>query len=250
VSIANRQRLDVPIGAANGANRLLIYSGIAILDERFAVENTLIRDSVDIILGSHSIADPNIGDNFSGRLVSPLNAVASVALAGISDLGNSDNVLWAIDEATVEELFVDSSTKFLKIHCAIAFQGEAAALLRLSYHVDVLAVAEEEEAQLRSFMLDPTHITSAFTHAGGDVSHGTLILDRPAPSATVVKISAKSPVPNLITFPAEVTIAPGQSIATFKVTANQSKLSVREVVLFASCGTGAALAAKLTVGAG
>src|SRR5258708_1073998 len=107
VSIANRQRLDVAVGGPKGANRLLIYTGTAGLDEWFAMENRLVRDEVDIILGPHSIADPNIGDNFSGSLFSAINGVASVALATITDLEDSANVTWAIEEATIEEVFID-----------------------------------------------------------------------------------------------------------------------------------------------
>lgn len=250
VSIANRQRLDVVVGGPKGANRLLIYTGIAILDERFAIDNRLIRDEVDIILGPHSIADPNIGDNFSGSLFSPINAVASVALAAVSDLGDSDNVTWAIDDATIEEVFVDSVTKFLKIHCAIGFQGEAAVLLRLSYHADVLAVAAEEEVQLQSFTLEPNRINSSLTHIAKGVSRGTVTLDRPAPAGgIVVKISAKSVVPNIVSFPPSITIGAGQSSAIFDVTATHNKFSIEEVVIMVSYGLRGALAARLTVGA-
>ena len=38
VSIANRQRLDVAVGGPKAAIRLLIYTGIAVLEELFAVE--------------------------------------------------------------------------------------------------------------------------------------------------------------------------------------------------------------------
>ena len=246
ISIANRQRLDVAVGGPKGANRLLIYTGIAVLEELFAVENRLIRDEVDIILGPHSIADPNIGDNFSGSPFSPINAVASVALAAISDLGDSDNVTWAVDEAAIEEVLIDQATKFLKIHTKIAFQGEAAVLLRLSYHADVLAIAAEEEVQLQSFTLVPDHISHPLPFVGKGISRGTVTLDRPAPAGgIVVKISAKSPVPNIVSFPPDVTIGAGQSSAIFEVTTVQTTPST-EVLIMASVGL-RALAAKLTV---
>jgi len=247
VSIANRQRLDVAVGGPKGANRLLIYAGIAVLDERFAMENSLVRDEVDIILGPHSIADPNIGDNFSGSQFSPINGVASVALATITDLEDSANITWAIEEATIEEVFIDPVTKFLKIHCMIAYQGEAAGLLRLSYHADVMAIAAEEEVQLQSFTLTANRINSGLADKTKGVSRGTVTLDRPAsPGGTAVKISAKSLVPNIVSFPPDITIGAGQSSATFDVTAARDTFSIEEVVIMASYGS-RALANKLTV---
>ena len=250
VGIANRQRLDVAVVGPRSANRLLVYTGIVILEVRFAIDNKLIRDDVDIILGPHSMVDPNVGDNFSGSPFSPINGVASVALAAVSDLGDSDNVTWAVDEATIEEVFIDSITRFLKIHCRIAFQGEAAALLRLSYHADVLAIAAEEDVHLRSFVLDPSRINTPITHMGKGVSRGTISLDRPAPAGgIVVKISAQSAVQNLVLFPSDVAIAAGQSSAVFDVTANHVQFETGEVIMMASYGPGGALAAKLAVGA-
>lgn len=249
VGIANRQRLDVVVGGPKGANRLLIYTGIAILDERFAVDNRVFQSEVDIILGSHSIADPNVGDNFSGSMLSPIDAVASVALAAIQDLGDSDNVTWAIDEATIEEVFIDSGTKFLKIHCKIGYQGEATILMRLSYHADVLAIAAQEDVQLKSFTLEPSRINRSLTHAARGVSRGTVTLDRPAPAGgIVVKISVKSSVPNIVLCPADVTIGAGQSTAIFDVTAAPNNFSIEEIVIMASYGSQGALAVKLAVG--
>jgi len=247
VSIANRQRLDVAVGGPKGANRLLIYTGTAVLDEWFAVENRLVRDEVDIILGSHSIGDPNIGDNFSGSPFSPIHGVASVALATITDLGDSENVTWAIDEATIEEVFIDPVTRFLKIHCTIAYQGEAAGLLRLSYHADVLAIAAEEEVQLQSFTLAPNRISTGLADRTTGVSRGTVTLDRPAAAGgTVVKIAAQSLVPNIVSFPPDITISAGQSSAIFDVAAALDTFSIEDVVIMASYGP-RALAAKLTV---
>lgn len=247
VSIANRQRLDVEVGGPKGANRLLIYTGTVILSELFVMDNRLARDNVDIILGPNSIADPNVGDNFSGTPFAPINAVASVALATIQELGDSDTLTWAVDEATIEEVFIDSATKFLKINTKIAYQGDFAGILRLSYHADVLAVAAEAQPQLRSFTLIPDHISAPLTHVGVGISHGTVTLDRPAPAGgVVVKISAKLPVPNLVSFPTDITIAAGQSSVLFDVTTSTPPRPATEIQIMASFGT-RALAAKLTV---
>ena len=95
VSIANRQRLDVAVTGTEGANRLLIYTGVAVLTEErgFAQGDTLVREEVDIILGPNSIADPNLGDNFSGHVLSLVKGVASVALAVIQALEDSTRSL-------------------------------------------------------------------------------------------------------------------------------------------------------------
>lgn len=247
VSIANRQRLDVNVSGPNGANRLLIYTGIAILDERFAIDNMLVRAEVDIILGPNNIADPNIGDNFSGSVFSSINAVASVALAANFDLENSDNVGWAVDEATIEEMFIDPATKFLKIHTKIAFQGEFTNLARISYHADVLAIAAEGEVQLRSLTLVPERIHSRLNGIKG-ISQATLTLDKPAPAGgIVVKISAKSSIPTIVSFPGNITIGAGQSTTMFDVTAADEIFSIEEVLIMATYGPHGALAAKLFV---
>jgi hypothetical protein len=246
VSIANRQRLDVEVGGPKGANRLLIYTGTVVLSEFFVMDNRIARDNVDIILGPNSIADPNVGDNFSGTPFSSINAVASVALATIQELGDSDTLTWAVDDATIEEVFIDPATKFLKINTKIAYQGDFAGILRLSYHADVLAIAAEAEPQLQSFILDPDHISIPLTHVGKGVARGTVTLDRPAPAKGIlVKISAKSPVPNIVSFPPDITIGAGQSSAIFDVTTAQPTPST-EVLILVSLGS-RALAAKLTV---
>jgi hypothetical protein len=246
VTIANRQRLDVEVSGPNGANRLLIYTGTAVLGNSFSLENILFHDDVNIILGPNSIADPNVGDNFSGTPFSSINAVASVALATIQDLGDSDQLTWAADEATIEEVFIDPVTKFLKIHTRVASQGEFTGIVRLSYHADVLAIAAEAEPKLQSFTLIPDHISTPVTHVGKGVSQATVTLDRPAPAkGIVVKISAKSPVPNIVSFPPDITIGAGQSSTTFNVTTAQPT-PLTEVLIVASFGP-RALAAKLTV---
>lgn len=140
--IANRQRMDVYVTGPENANRLLIYTGTAILEERFAVDNHLYKAKVDIVLGDHNIIDPKLGDNFQGNPFRMVDAVASVGLASIQDLGDSDNVTWAVDEATIEEDLVDSQTIFLKIRVPVAYQGEDTALLRISYQANVLAFTE------------------------------------------------------------------------------------------------------------
>lgn len=247
VTISNRQRLDVQVSDPQGANRLLIYTGTAVLDGRFAIDNRLISDDVAIILGGHTIADPNIGDNFAGRPFSPINAVASVALAAVVDLGDSDNVGWAVDEATIEEVFVDQTTKFLKIHTRIAFQGEAAALLRLSYHANVLAVAAQEDLKLRSFTLIPERINAHMPNGGMGVSQGTVTIDRPAPDGgVVIKLTAKSQVPNLVSFPPNIAIGAGESSANFDATVTRDDFGIEDVLIMASYGPDA-MAAKLTV---
>jgi hypothetical protein len=247
VSIANRQRLDVDVGGPKGANRLLIYTGTVILSEFFGMDNRLVRDTVDIILGPNSIADPNAGDNFAGAPFSPINAVASVALATVQELGESDTLTWAVDEATIEEVFVNSATKYLKINTKIAYQGDFAGILRLSYHADVLAIASDPEPQLKSFTLIPDQISTPLTHVGLGVSRGTVTLDGPAPTGGVlVNFSAKLPVPNLVSFPANIIIAAGQSSAIFDVTTSAPPMAPTEILILASLGT-RALAAKLTV---
>jgi hypothetical protein len=112
--------------------------------------------------------------------LSSIDAVASVALAAVGDLGDSDNVGWAVDEATIEQIFIDPATRFLKAHTRIAFQGEATALMRLSYQAHVLAIAADEDVELESLVLVPNRISSSLTAVRG-VSRGTVTLDRPAP---------------------------------------------------------------------
>lgn len=100
--------------------------------------------------------------------------------------------------------------------------------------------------QLQSFTMVPDHISRSTASVKG-ISRGTVTLDRPAPAGSiVVKISAKSPVPNIVSFPPDITIGAGQSSAIFDVSTDQNTPST-EVFILASFDL-RALAAKLTVG--
>jgi hypothetical protein len=143
--IENRHRMTVVVPGPHPANRLLIYTGTAVLDEWFAVDNKLVREEVDIVLGDGSLADPLIGDDFSGNPVRMIDTSPSVWLAVIQDMGDSDNVTWAVDRLDVREEFPTGAAapSNLVVHTSIAFQGEATGILRLGYRVDVLAATFE-----------------------------------------------------------------------------------------------------------
>jgi hypothetical protein len=74
----------------------------------------------------------------------------SVWLAAIQDLGDSDNVTWAVDRLEVREDFPTgaASPSFLVVHAYYAYQGEATGVLRLGYRVDVLAAVFQKPVEI------------------------------------------------------------------------------------------------------
>ena len=143
IGIANRQRLDVDLHTSDG-QMLFIYTGIAVLDGSFVIDNILVHDTVEIFLGENGVINPDEGDNFAGNPYFMENGVVSASLASISDLGDSDNVTWAVDEAKLDTHFVDPATQYLKIVVNIAIQGEETSLLRISYQANILAKKERQ----------------------------------------------------------------------------------------------------------
>ena len=198
IEIANRQRLDVFADGPKGANRLLIYTGIAILDGSFVINNMLVHDTAEIILGQNSIKDITQGDNFNGNPLTFINGTVSVALAAISDQGNSDNVTWATDSTELE----------IRVNCGI--QGESTSLLRISYTAFISA--KDSTPDLVSLVFDPRRI--AFD-SNTSWSTGTVTLSGPAPSYGVA-VQLSTDRPDLLTIPATVIVAAGAIDVSFK----------------------------------
>lgn len=213
IEIANRQRLDVFADGPNGANRLLIYTGIAVIDPNAAIwviDNKLVHETVEIILGQHSITDPTKGDNFNGNPLTFINGTVSVALAAVADLGDSDNVGWATDSTELSLVVIDANTNFLKIKVNCAIQGEFAALLRISYTAFI--AAKDSTPDLVSLVFDPQRIVFDSNKPWSD---GTVAISGPAPSGGVA-VQLSTDRPDLLAIPSTVTVAAGATDAKFK----------------------------------
>lgn len=212
--IANRQRLDVFADGPKGANRLLIYTGIVIIDPNgiiWFMDNLLSHATVEIILGSNSITDPTKGDNFNGNPLTFINGTVSVALADITDQDDSDNLTWGTDSTKLELVNIDANTKFLRIRVNCTIQGEKTALMRISYAAFI--AAKDSTPDLISLVFDPQRIVF---DSNKPWSEGTVTLSGPAPSGgTAVQLSTDRP--DLLTIPSTVTVAAGATDAAFKV---------------------------------
>lgn len=212
IEIANRQRLDVFADGPGGANRLLIYTGVAVLGgHMWAMDNRLVHDTAEIILGPNSIRSPNEGDNFNRNPLTFINGSVSVALAAVVDLGDSENVTWAVDSTELGLIAIDADTKFLRIKVNCAFQGEKTALLRISYTAFIAAkdsapdlTGLELNAELIVFKSDTPFCT------------GTVTISTPAPSAGVA-VQLSTDRPDLLVIPSTVTVAAGDTAANFTV---------------------------------
>jgi hypothetical protein len=150
-AIVNRDRLDVEVTGPHPANRLLIYTGTAVLKELVVSEGNTAQAVVKIVLGNKSIADPYVGDNFDGTEMDKLRVAPHVTLAGIFDLGDSSEVHWTVDETNVKDFYPTAlSPRYIAVEASVSARGEFTGILRLSYHVDVLAV-ERESRGFRDF---------------------------------------------------------------------------------------------------
>lgn len=142
--IADRQRIDLIVPGPDNANRLLIYTGIAVInpnDKMWVINDADVLQSVEIILGGSAIASSTQGDNFNDSPLKFLGGSATVSLAGVSDQGNSDKLQWSLRGAQLDLQVVSNSpvTKFAKIVVPIEVQGQFTAVLRISYVAFVTA---------------------------------------------------------------------------------------------------------------
>jgi len=210
--IASRQRLEVFADGPGGANRLFIYTGIAVIDPKsmmWFLENKLGHETVDIILGQGSTTDPTKGDNFSGAPQIFINGTVSVGLAAVTDQGDSDNVGWATDWTKLDLVVVDSQTKLLRIRVNITVQGEQTALLRISYTAFI--AAWDSMPDLVSLAFEDQRIVF---DSNKPWSKGTVTLSGPAPSSGV-PVQLSTDRPDLLMIPATVTVANGATQANF-----------------------------------
>ena len=142
--IVDRQRLDVFANGPDGANRLLIYTGIAHIDPKAAIwviNDAIASETVEIFLGSNAVSNPNHGDNFDGSPLTFVSGTATASLASVADKEDSSQVRWGVRGAKVV-LQVQSSqplVKFAKIEVPVSVQGEFTAILRISYTAFVSA---------------------------------------------------------------------------------------------------------------
>jgi len=151
--ITDRQRIDLTVPGPDNANRLLIYTGSAVLnpsDTMWVINDAVAQDSVEIVLGSASISDPGQGDNFNDSPLKFLGGSATVSLAGVSDQGNSDKLEWFLNGAQLDLVVVSNSpvTKFAKILVPIEVQGQFTAILRISYVAFVTAAITPPDPKL------------------------------------------------------------------------------------------------------
>jgi hypothetical protein len=142
--ITDRQRMDVIASGHDGANRLMIYTGIAAIDSKAAIwviDDAVAKDTVEIFLGSSAISNPKHGDNFDGSPTSFISGTATASLASVADREDSGKLKWAVQGAKVE-LVVQSNqplVKFAKIVAPVEWQGEFTAILRISFVAFILA---------------------------------------------------------------------------------------------------------------
>ena len=147
-SISNRERMDLFAPGPDNANRLFIYTGIAVLnpnDVMWVINENVVQESIEIILGSSAHPHPTQGDNFNGSPNEFVSGTATVALAGVSNQIGSDQFEWSLRGAQVD-LFVQSNTplvKLAKIVVPFVVQGNFTAVLRVSYTAFVAARATQ-----------------------------------------------------------------------------------------------------------
>lgn len=241
----SRQRLDVPVSGPNGANRLLIYGGVAELDPWAAVDNILAKDDVNysrvrndrrsqagrqfrrgalhlgVLHGIRRHRGARRDLRCQGLRAGPLGGRRDTVATGQH---RPDN--W-------------------QIHTKIAFQGERTSILRLSYHADILAIESPGDVQMAGFDLAPGRISSSPPLS--DVSTGTVTLQQPAPPGGItVQILVDPPLANLVSAPANVSIQ-GGTVGTFRITARaapQPPVNLRVEVSHA----GRAISRALVVG--
>jgi hypothetical protein len=214
IAIANRQRLDVFAGGPNGANRLLIYTGIAVVDSNasvWVIDNRLVNNFAEIVLGSSFITDPAQGDNFNSNPLTFIDGAVSVAPAVMSDQGDSDNLTWAVNSSELDLVDIDPNTKFLKVRVDCSIQGEFTALLRISYAVFISA--KDSTPDLLSLVLDDSRVVFGSNHSWVTA---TVTLSGPAPIGdAAVKLTTDKPT--LLALPATVIVPAGASQASLKV---------------------------------
>lgn len=245
---SNRKRMAIPVTGPGIANRLLIYTGIAVVEGHVSQDHNMVRPEVDIYLAGNSIADPSRGDNFAGVPFLMVEAVASVSLAaiGFQDNDHNESVTFAVDEAEVIDEVIDQQTRFVKIRAKLAAQGDSASILRLSYHANVLALAAPEDVRLTGFDLAPGRISTSPPLSR--TSTGTVTISRAAPLGGVtIVITSRAPVPGLVSHPSSVVVPAGLNSATFQVTALAAPAPPQRVTIVVTLD-GVGSSQDLTVG--
>jgi hypothetical protein len=118
-----RERLEFPLGTAVGPNWLGIYSGSAPCSFRSHDEREWTRDWITL----------QVGRTFSSHEFK--HALATVSLAGVINEDEGHLCGWAVDEASAD---LDADGRVL-VRARVAVRGRGTELLRISYHVVVLA---------------------------------------------------------------------------------------------------------------
>jgi hypothetical protein len=123
VSIENAQEMEVWVSGPSGANRLFIYTGVAIFVFKGTSGNWL-RDYIDFELG-RVFAPGQVRD-----------VLATGSLNSIKNLNTAVNAGWAVDRLTARW---DATEQRIKLRADLAVSDIDGYLLRMGYQVTVLA---------------------------------------------------------------------------------------------------------------
>ncbi|WP_287127842.1 hypothetical protein [Candidatus Cyanaurora vandensis] len=130
VRIENPQSIEAQVSGPGGADRLFIYTGVAV----FNSEGPEFGWKADTLVFVPLEMPGQIKRVFTRRQVH--KAIASAALAGIYNPGNTGYAGWAVDCADADW---DDETGNIVVVIKMGINGEKAAILRLTYNITVLA---------------------------------------------------------------------------------------------------------------
>jgi len=130
VKIENPQSIEAVISGPGGADRLFIYTGTAV----FLSEGPEFGWKADTLTFVPPEMPGQVKRVFTRRQVH--KAIATAGLCAIYNPGNTSYSGWAIDSADADW---DDETGNIVTVIKMGVNGEKAAIVRLSYHVTVLA---------------------------------------------------------------------------------------------------------------
>ncbi|HUX07335.1 MAG TPA: hypothetical protein VMX35_08485 [Acidobacteriota bacterium] len=129
--LENHQELEVAVSGPEGADRLFIYTGIAVLNFKGESVHHWKRDTITFLVGR------NFGAGQFRR------ATASAALASIYNDNVSNDAGWAVDSVDADW---DDESKKVQVKADLAVRDTDGYIYRISYEVFVLARTRGEKS--------------------------------------------------------------------------------------------------------
>jgi hypothetical protein len=220
--------IEVGLGAANGANRLLVFAGIADVDIPGGGPNQLLRGTVQIILDALTVnpADPNrqnqfVDFDFTASPVMYVDGNAYAGLAGFQNQGTNVQTTFAVDCVSLTPTLMQlrgNQRLFPVIRIAAATQGNGQFtwLLRIAFQANLQVLVGfdfQVAGPLGGFGPSATVVA-------GDPWVGRIHVPSPSPSGFSVTLTSLNPafVPVSSTPPGaftHVTVPPNSPVATF-----------------------------------